>query len=80
MKNAADLLFSCLLLFACEGSAARRLVIESDYEIRVLGPDTVFSFVSSGMPRRNEQTRSYSFTDSSGRYVEVTGTVIITEK
>jgi hypothetical protein len=80
MKNKATLLFSCLLLSACDGRVGHRLGIESDYRIQVLGPDTIIRFESSRMPIRNELTRSYSFSDSSGRYVEVSGTVIITEK
>jgi hypothetical protein len=68
-----------MLLTSCNDAEIGRV---GDYgnTIQVLGPDTILEFQSSGKVLSKEHSDGYYFTDAkTGKLVEVSGTVIISE-
>jgi hypothetical protein len=52
----------------------------NSFTVQVLGPDTIITYVSSGKVISEEHSDGYYFTDSkTGKLIEVSGTVIISE-
>jgi hypothetical protein len=72
---------SIMLLTSCTDATMGKIGgYGNTFTIQVLGPDTILEFQSSGKVISEEHSDGYYFTDAkTGKLVEVSGTVIISE-
>lgn len=72
------LLVGSVLIGCTDAEQAKMSGYGSTYTVKVLGPDTVIVYQSSGKVISEEKSDGYYFNDvKTGKLIEVSGTVII---
>lgn len=82
MKKLCLMLFVSASIWGCTDATRSKIGgLGQEFTVKVLGPDTIITYHSSGKVVNESNTDGYYFNEKeTGKLIEVSGTIIIEEK
>jgi hypothetical protein len=82
MRKTLLILFASIFIYSCTDATRSKIGgIGQEFTVKVLGPDTIITYHSSGKVVNESNTDGYYFNEKeTGKLIEISGTIIIEEK